>query len=106
MDFTKNIKTIEQAVENVLENFEFARGDDFILYLMVVDQLAPKVRESGKDFYTILLNHRDYDLPIFESVTRARRTIQRLRPLLLPEHKIYKMRVEKEEQLREYHRNN
>ena len=54
-------------------------------------------------FSEIMLNHNDYGLPSFESITRARRKLFEKYPNLKPK-LITKIRKEKEEGFKDYAR--
>lgn len=76
-----NLYKIEDIVKDVLTKFEDSRSDDFILIYRVYQQINENavVRQP---FYDIMLNHKRYGLPPFESVSRARRKIQSKYPEL------------------------
>lgn len=73
---------LETIVRKVLEEYPDTRCDDFILIFRVYKEIneAAVLREL---FCYTMLNHKEYRLPAFESITRARRKIQKLYPELV-----------------------
>ncbi len=65
---------IEDLVYEVLKTNIKAREDDFELVLGLYKILCPPLLEIS--FGGILKEHKEYELPSFESITRARRKIQ------------------------------
>ena len=72
---------IEDVVKEVLELYPDTRKDDFILIYRVYKEIneAAMIREL---FCEIMINHHMYGLPAFESITRARRKVQKEYPEL------------------------
>ena len=52
-------------------------------------------------FYQIMMFHKTYGLPSIESITRARRLLQRKYPELRADREVEKIRAEEEKQYRE-----
>lgn len=68
------MKDYYELVKSIMEKYPDTRDDDMRLYAIVVHQrthLKPSV-----PFYEAMYNHSRYDLPSYESVTRARRKVQ------------------------------
>ena len=63
-----------EKVKHILEQYPETRDDDMKLYSIFCYQES-KVTKSVS-FYRATWNHRDYDLPSYESVSRARRKVQ------------------------------
>lgn len=81
-------------VKEVLETRPETRDDDMKLYSLIVHRtigLPPNVT-----FYEATFNHRKYNLPSYESVTRARRKIQELEPHLRGTRRKARMKMEEE----------
>ena len=75
------IFTLENVVYTVLYKNELTRKDDFILVLEVIREYCPSLIEMKvKD---IMVEHKELGLPSFESITRARRKIQKEHPELV-----------------------
>lgn len=70
----KNQLLLENLVYEVLNNNYKARNDDFVLITSVYETLCPDLLKIP--FGNLLLDHKDYGLPTFESITRARRKVQ------------------------------
>lgn len=70
-----NLYKVEGLVKNILEIYEDARNDDFVLIYRVYKEIneSAMIREL---FCEVMLNHNKYGLPAFESVSRARRKLQ------------------------------
>lgn len=73
---------VEPVVRKVLEENLETRGDDFLLVYKVFKEFLPDI--DNYDFKEIMLNHREYNLPYFESVRRTRQKLQSKNPDLLP----------------------
>ena len=65
---------VEETVKEILKEVPAARDDDFILLAHVYYKLDPEI--VGTPFNVVMLGHKEYGLPPFESVTRARRKLQ------------------------------
>lgn len=105
MDFN----SLENLVQKYLESDELSRSDDFRLYFLVAADIYgdngfnPTPGETDFMLISILdfmMNHNQYGLPAFESVTRARRKIQSNHPELCDE-KTKEYRAKREEEFRE-----
>ena len=77
-----SLYTTEDIVKKALTLFQDARTDDFILIYRVY-QLINENAVIREPFYHVMLNHKEYGLPPFESITRARRKIQKEYPELV-----------------------
>lgn len=65
---------VEEMVKEVLEEVPAARDDDFVLLAHCYYKLNPEV--VGTPFNVVMLGHKEFGLPPFESITRARRKLQ------------------------------
>lgn len=68
------MKDYYDKVKRILEERPETRDDDMKLYAIFVHMatgMSPKV-----GFYEAMYNHFKYDLPSYESITRARRKVQ------------------------------
>lgn len=73
--------SLENIVYTVLLKNKQTRKDDFILVLEVIREYCPSLIEMKiKD---IMLEHKELGLPSFESITRARRKVQKGHPELI-----------------------
>lgn len=73
--------SLENVVYTVLVKNKECRKDDFILVLEVIREYCPPLVDMKiKD---VFLEHKEFGLPSFESITRARRKIQKLHPELV-----------------------
>ena len=63
-----NLYKVEGLVKNILEIYEDTRNDDFVLIYRVYKEIneSAMVREL---FFEVMLNHKKYGLPAFESIT-------------------------------------
>lgn len=71
---------LEKIVEEVLQKEPLTREDDCYLILMVVQKLFPE--DYSKPFYKVMTEAK-YKGISFESITRARRKVQRNHPELV-----------------------
>ena len=74
------LKKLEQSVRRVLALYPDARGDDFVLVYRVYQGI--KFDAGSTYFNDLMTKHRMYNLPSFESITRARRKLQAENPEL------------------------
>lgn len=76
-----NLYKIEDVVKKVLIEYPGCRSDDFKLIYAVYREID-FTHTTRELFCELMLNHKAYNLPAFESITRARRKIQRTNPEL------------------------
>lgn len=76
-----SLQTIENVVLEVLETYPNARKDDYILMYFVCRKMCKNVIPYS--FGTVLLDHKEFNLPNWKSIERARRKIQANRPDLV-----------------------
>lgn len=87
-------------VKRILENYEDARDDDFILYLLVC-KIYTDAPTFALSFEDALEHHVKYGLPSYESVTRARRKVKEDYTHLRGRR--YKGRKDEQERYREFY---
>lgn len=100
------LKNLESMVLKILQRYEATRSDDFVLIYAVYREIAihkeicfnMPLTDSFRD---MMMNHKKYGFPSFESVTRTRRKIFETYPELKPK-KITKERKKAEEEYKEY----
>ena len=91
----KKLETIENDVKKILDNNIRARKDDMYLYYVyctkygVLNEKAFVQLFCNKDF------RKEYNVPVFESVSRARRKLQQEYEYLRPEEKVQEARINK-----------
>lgn len=66
------MKDYYDFVKSLLEKYPDTRDDDMKLYATACWKL--KIPDAG--FYSVTYHHKDYKLPNYESLTRARRKVQ------------------------------
>lgn len=76
-----SLYTTEDIVKKALTLFEDARSDDFILIYRTY-QLINENAVIREPFYHVMLLHKEYGLPPFETITRCRRKVQKEHPEL------------------------
>ena len=86
----KDKKTVYDQVKEILEDYPNARENYTHLYWIFYNE---------RDFFYILTQIRNKQLPSFEAVSRARRKVQEDMPHLRG--KSYDKRLEKEEEVRQ-----
>jgi hypothetical protein len=79
----KDFDKIEHYVIETLENYEYTRDDDMLLYYYVCKAMVTK--RGGEftepSFFEMATKHSEFGFPAYESVSRARRKIvNELRP--------------------------
>lgn len=70
---------LETYVKETLERSPLVREDDFLLYCAVIRRMGV---DTGRAFKDLMINHKQYELPSFESVSRCRRKIAETYPEL------------------------
>lgn len=100
------LNKLENMVLKILQRYEATRSDDFVLIYAVYREIAVSKEIQfniplTNSFSDMMLNHRKYRFPPFESVTRTRRKIFEIHPELKPK-KITKERKKAEEEYKEY----
>jgi len=94
------LKNLEKVVKQILENDELARKDDCYLILEVIRKMYPF--EVGKTFAQVMFHAKDKGIS-FESITRARRKVQKKFPEL-KDNEVAEIREAEQEEYREYAR--
>lgn len=78
------LSKLEPVVKKVLTEYKATRSDDFKLVYAVYRELD-FFHTTKELFCEIMLNHKLYNLPPFESITRCRRKLQKDYPELANE---------------------
>lgn len=78
MKLSKLLK-LDKTVEEILREDELARRDDCYLILRVIQKSNPKL--ATETFFDVMINAKSHGIS-FESITRARRKVQRNHPEL------------------------
>ena len=94
------IKKTETVVRAILEENKEARDDDFLLVALACRRFCPSI--MGETFTSVLSQHKQYGLPSFESITRARRKLQANNESLRGSERMRRIRNEEEEEFRDY----
>lgn len=92
---------LKNIVKDTLTNIEKTRNDDYMLTYFVIKKYLDDKNIKIDYFYQIMMFHKTYNLPSIESITRARRLLQRKYPDLRADREIEKIRAEEEKQYRE-----
>ena len=95
-----NIRKLETVVKAVLEQKKETRDDDFLLVAYVCRIINPNI--AGETFTMVLTNHKEYHLPSFESITRARRKLQAEHEHLKSSARMQAIRANEEEDYIDY----
>lgn len=88
-----NFVKYEAMVFEILREVEVARSDDYILFAEVINRFYPDI--VNVPLCTALMEHREINLPIYGTITRARRKIQNKYPEYASE-RTKKLRAKKE----------
>ena len=92
---------LKNIVKDTLTNIERARNDDYMLTYFVIKKYLDEKDIKIEYFYQIMMFHKTYGLPSIESITRARRLLQRKYPELRADREVEKIRAKEEERYRE-----
>ena len=92
---------LKNIVKDTLTNIKKTRNDDYILTYFVIKKYLDKKNIKIEYFYQIMMFHKTYGLPSIESITRARRLLQRKYPELRADREVEKIRAKEEERYRE-----
>lgn len=100
------LKNLESMVLKIMQRYEATRSDDFVLIYVVYREIAIHKEicfnmPLTDSFCDMMMNHKKYGFPSFESVARTRRKIFETHPELKPK-KITKERKKAEEEYKEY----
>ena len=100
---TKNLYKIEDAVAHVLTTNQTAQNNDFILYKEVCRMMNPVFLSFT---FSQAMDEAMYmDMPVFESVRRARQKLQHRAPILYGTHiRNRQKRLQKQEAYKEFAR--
>lgn len=93
---------MQDTVKDILTNNPEAREDDFILIAEVFSRLRPEIKGYSIDF--VLRHHKEYRIPSFSSIVRARRKLQEKYPYLQPSKKVKEIRQAEEQAYLDYAR--
>ena len=91
---------VEPVVKKVLEEKPYTREDDFALVYEVFKEFVPNLDDLS--FQDVMINHKEYGLPYFESVRRTRPKLQNKYPELLPSQAVQEARKLEEVDYRTY----
>ena len=92
---------LKNIVKDTLTNIEKTRSDDYMLTYFVIKKYLDDKNIKIEYFYQIMMFHKTYGLPSIESITRARRLLQRKYPELRADREVEKIRAKEEERYRE-----
>ena len=92
---------LKNIVKDTLTNIEKTRSDNYMLTYFVIKKYLDEKNIKIEYFYQIMMFHKTYGLPSIESITRARRLLQRKYPELRADREVEKIRAEEEKQYRE-----
>lgn len=93
-------KKVEPLVLEILKTKEETRSDDFLLIYEVYKNYLPGL--DNLSFKEVMLEHKELNIPSFETIRRTRPKLQNKYPDLLPPEDIQKLRKESEEDYRNY----
>ena len=94
-------KFVTINTERLLEENELLRGNDMTLFYEYCCDKGIKTAEEFRQLFLDNAFRESYNIPTFESISRARRSIQQHRSDLKPSKKIQELRAAKEEEFRE-----
>ena len=92
---------LRNIVKDTLTNIKKTRNDDYILTYFVIKRYLDERNMKIDYFYQVMMFHETYGLPSIESITRARRLLQRKCPELRADREVENIRAKEEERYRE-----
>lgn len=92
----KKLETIENEVKKILEKEPLARKDDMYLYYIYCTKYGVLNSKAFVNLFYSKNFRKEYNIPVFESVSRARRKLQHENESLRPEQKVQDARINKE----------
>ena len=96
------LSNAEKLVKRILTDYPLARDDDRYLYTKVMQKLNPKACDLP--FCEVMFNLKNLGLPLYSTVSRARRNVQANNEELRGTKKKQEIRAKLEEECREYFR--
>lgn len=96
----KRARDVEAKVFKVLAMYPKTREDDFLLYAKYLKENNAELKDVGLLY--ALTHAKNLKMPNFESITRARRKLQRKNPELSPPKQVAAARAKKETKYRAY----
>lgn len=102
MSKSKELKTITAIVKDVLKHYPKARNSDEVLYLAVCSKISGMCLDLP--FWKVFMHRKEYGLPSYETVGRARRKLQETHPELAGNSTVEAQRTLNEEVFRDYAR--
>lgn len=88
--------TIENQVKKILDKDTRARKDDMYLYYMYCTKYGVLNEKAFVQLFYSKNFRKEYNVPVFESVSRARRKLQQEYEYLRPEKEVQEARTNKE----------
>lgn len=92
----KRLETIENEVKKILEKEPVARKDDMYLYFIYCTKYGVLNSKAFVQLFYSKNFRKEYNIPVFESVSRARRKVQQEYEYLRPEKSVQDARTNKE----------
>ena len=92
----KKLETIENEVKKILEKEPLARKDDMYLYYTYCTKYGVLNSKAFVQLFYSKNFRKEYNIPVFESVSRARRKVQQEYEYLRPEKSVQDARTNKE----------
>ena len=92
----KKLETIESEVKKILEKEPLARKDDMYLYYIYCTKYGVLNSKAFVQLFYSKNFRKEYNIPVFESVSRCRRKLQQEYEYLRPEKKVVDARTDKE----------
>ena len=92
----KKLETIENEVKKILEKEPLARKDDMYLYYIYCTKYGVLNSKAFVQLFYSKNFRKEYNIPVFESVSRARRKLQQEYEYLKPEQNVQDARTNRE----------
>ena len=92
----RKLETIENEVKKILEKEPLARKDDMYLYYIYCTKYGVLNSKAFVQLFYSKNFRKEYNIPVFESVSRARRKLQQEYEYLKPEQNVQDARTNRE----------
>ena len=92
----KKLETIETELKKILEKEPLARKDDMYLYYIYCTKYGVLNSKAFVQLFYSKNFRKEYNIPVFESVSRSRRKLQQEYEYLRPEKQVQEARTNKE----------
>ena len=102
MNKSKEIRTTQEVVKEIMEQDKNARNSDDYLIFAVCKRINPVC--AGMPFETVVRNRKTLGLPVFETIRRTAQKLRAANPELAGDAEVEAQRILNEQTFRDYAR--